>query len=164
MVLGDGAKWSWNLAREQFPQAIQIVDLFHAKERLWEVVRALDLGSKDQVKAWAEARCEDLEEGRIDGLLVTLRAHTAASKEADKCVNYIETNRERMRYKEFQKQGLSVGSGVVEAGCKSLVRTRVKRVGMYWTKDGANAIIALRSYILSGRHEDSCEQRATTKS
>lgn len=75
VVLGDGAKRIWNLAREQFPQAIQIVNLFHATERLWDVARALDPDSKDQLEVWTEALCEDLEEGRIDGLLVTIRAH-----------------------------------------------------------------------------------------
>ena len=69
-----------------------------------------------------------------------------------------------MRYTAFRDQGLCVGSGVVESGCKSVVGMRLKRAGTYWTKDGANPIIALRCCILSGRYEDFWEERAITES
>ena len=75
-------------------------------------------------------------------------------------LGYFETNRERMRYDEFRAEGLCVGSGVVEAGCKTVVGARCKRSGMHWTVDGANAILALRCSVLSGRYEDYWERRA----
>ena len=81
------------------------------------------IGSETEVKAWAAARCEDVEQERVDGLTATLCAHAAACPKAEQCANYIETNRERMRYEQFRAQGLCVGSGVVEAGCESLVCT-----------------------------------------
>ena len=156
--MGDGAAWIWNLAAEMFPGAIQIVDYFHAAEKLWEAARALG-GAEGQVKAWAEARCADLKAGRLDGLLATLRAHAGSCKVAEQCADYIERNRERMRYDKFRAQGLHIGSGVVEAACKSVVGGRVKQSGMHWTEDGANAILELRSCILSGRYEQFWELR-----
>ncbi len=75
--------------------------------------------------------------------------------------DYFERNAERMRYPEFRRQGLFVGSGVVEAGCKTVIGARLKRSGMFWTVRGANAIIALRCCRRSGRFEDYWEARST---
>ena len=159
VVLGDGARWIWQVATELFPGAIQIVDFFHACEKVWEVARALG-GGKAQVKAWAEARCADLEAGRLDGLLATLRAHAAGCERAGKCADYMERNRDRMRYPDFRAQGLQIGSDVVEGGCKNVADGRLKQSGMRWTKDGADAILAPRCCVLSGRYEDFWEWRS----
>ena len=121
--------------------------------KLWDVAKALFGGDKAQHKPWADARCDDLEQGRIDGLLATLRAHADSCEEAAKCADYIDKNRSRMRYPEFRQRGLCVGSGVVEAGCRTVVG-RLKRSGMYWTVDGANDSLALRCCVLSGNYED----------
>ena len=75
-------------------------------------------------------------------------------------LGYFEANRERMRYDEFRNGGLCVGLGMVEAGCKTVVGARCKRSGMHWTVDGANAILALRCTVLSGRYADYWERRA----
>ena len=72
--------------------------------------------------------------------------------------NYFEDNKERMRYPKFRKQGLFIGSGVIEAGCKTVLG-RLKQSGMFWTVRGANAIIALRCCQLSGKFEDYWEAR-----
>ena len=73
---------------------------------------------------------------------------------------YFERNTERMRYPQFRAQGLFVGSGVVEAGCKTVVGARLKQSGMFWTVRGANAILALRCNRLSGKFEDYWESHA----
>ena len=164
VILGDGATWIWRVASEDYPGAIQIVDLWHAKEKLWEVAKALFGRDKGLVETWAEARCDDLEQGRLDGLLATLRAHASSCEEAGKCADYIDKNRSRMRYPEFRAQGLCVGSGVVEAGCRTMVAGRVKRSGMYWTVNGANAILALRCCVLSGNYEDYWAERVENSS
>ena len=160
MVLGDGAAWIWNLSSEQFPGAIQIVDLWHAKEHLWEVSKALHAGDAGRVEAWARARCHELEAGRLDYLLQVLRSRAGHCEPAQRCADYVERNRDRMRYAAFRAQGLCVASGVVEAGCKTVIGTRLKRAGMHWTVAGANAIIALRCCKLSGRYEDFWESRS----
>ena len=83
----------------------------------------------------------------------------AHSEEARRCLIYFQTNRERMRYPEFHAQGLCTSTGVVEAGCKVAIGTRLKRAGMHWTVRGSNAIIALRCSKLSGRFQDFWERR-----
>lgn len=153
VVLGDGARWIWSLCQEQFPGAVQIVDLFHAEEHLWTVSRQLHAGNDTLIKAWADERCSELEGGRFEAVLAALRA-AAASEEARQCVEYMERNRERMRYAEFRAAGLCVGSGVVESACKSVVGARLKQSGMRWTVNGANAILSLRCCTKSGRYED----------
>ena len=160
VVMGDGARWIWNLSAELFPGAIQIVDYFHAAERLWEVAKALFPRDRPSVEAWAEARCEELKAERLDGLLATLRAHAGGCETAAKCVGYIERNRGRMRYAHFRDQGLQIGSGAVEGACKSVVGARLKQAGMRWSKDGADDVLALRCCILSGRYEQFWEWRS----
>ena len=134
VVLGDGAAWIWNLSSEQFPGAIQIVDLWHAKEHLWEVSKVLHAGDPGRVEAWARARCHELEAGSLDNLLQVLRSRTDQCESAQRCADYVERNRDRMRYAAFRAQGLCVASGVVEAGCKTVIGTRLKRAGMHWTR------------------------------
>lgn len=153
VVLGDGALWIWNLADELFPRATQIVDLFHAKEHLSEVARAIYGASSDLVTAWTRQRYDELDAGELDSLLTVLRTHQTSCEEARKAVLYFERNRHRMRYAHFRAQGLCISSGVVEAGCKVAVGHRLKRAGMHWSLDGANAILALRCAKLSGRFD-----------
>jgi len=160
VVLGDGAPWIWNLAEEQFPGAIQIVDLYHAKGHLWDVAKAIYGPGTDLAQLWAKQRRDELDEGRIDDILAALQLHVQTNEEARKCLQYITCNQHRMRYPEFREQGLCVSSGVVEAGCKLAIGTRLKRAGMHWSVAGANAIIALRCCKLSGRFEDFWERRS----
>src|SRR5712692_6556394 len=76
-------------------------------------------------------------------------------------ISYFANNRQRMRYADFRRQQLFVGSGVIEAGCKTIVGQRLKQSGMRWSLRGVNAIIALRCAQLSGRWEEFWEMRAT---
>ncbi|MBI2526586.1 MAG: ISKra4 family transposase [Candidatus Rokubacteria bacterium] len=159
-VLGDGALWIWNLADEQFPGALQIVDLFHVKHYLSDVAKDI-YGAKSALGAqWATQRHDELDEGQIDAVLAALGLHAQANDEARKGLDYLTRNRHRMRYPDFRAQGLCTSSGVVEAGCKVAIGTRLKRAGMHWTVAGADAIIALRCCKLSGRFEDFWERRA----
>jgi hypothetical protein len=160
VVIGDGATWIWAIAAELFPGAVEIVDLFHAKEHLSDVAKAIFGPAGDLGHAWGQARHAELEGGRLDELLAALAAHAASSEAARKCVGYVTTNRERMRYPAFRAEGLCVSSGVVEAGCKVVVVTRLKRAGMRWTLAGADAIMALRACHPSGRFEAFWERRS----
>ncbi len=160
VVLGDGALWIWNLADELFPGAVQIVDLYHAKHHLSDVAKAIYGAGTDLARQWAKQRHQELDDGHMGTLLLALRAHAEANEEARKCLDYVIRNHSRMRYPEFRSKGLSVSTGVVEAGCKVAIGTRLKRAGMHWTVAGADAIIALRCCKLSGRFEDFWERRA----
>ena len=159
-VLGDGAKWIGNLADEHFPDAVQIVDRYHAKEYLSKVAKSIYGAGTDLGAHWARARHDELDAGEIDDILSALRMHAPTDNEARKCVDYVDRNRERMRYPEFRAAGLCTSTGVVEAGCKVAIGTRCKRAGMHWTVAGADAIIALRCCQLSGRFEEFWERRA----
>jgi hypothetical protein len=162
IVIGDGAVWIWNIADQHFPGAIQIVDLYHARQHLWDTAALLyphDVASK---KRWLAPMQDLLDHGRTELLVEWLReiaaghaaTHPALAEEIGQQADYFQTNAHRMRYPEFREQGLFVGSGVIEAGCKSIVGTRLKQSGMFWTVRGANAIIALRCCRFNQRFED----------
>jgi len=160
VVLGDGAPWIWNLADEHLPGAVQIVDLYHAKGALTEVARAVYGPTGDLGAAWAKQRRDELEAGKLSALREALAVHAERHDKARQCLDYLHRNRRRLRYPYFRAQGLCVSTGVVEAGCKTVVGARLKRAGMRWTLPGADAILALRCSILSGRFEDFWERRA----
>jgi hypothetical protein len=162
-VLGDGALWIWNLADELFPEAVQIVDLYHAKGYLSDVAKTIYGPGSDLAAQWGKQRRDELDEGKLDAVLAALHSHAETNDEARKCVDYVTRNRHRMRYPEFRAQGLCTSTGVVEAGCKVAIGTRLKRSGMHWTVAGADAIIALRCCKLSGRFEDFWERRASAQ-
>ena len=163
MVIGDGAEWIWNIADEHFPGAIQIVDLFHARQHLWDLARLLYPGDDARQKSWMLRHQPKLDDGKIEKLVRFLRSVDAPSPELAEKIHkeaaYFEKNAERMRYPEFRRQHLFVGSGVIEAGCKTVVGSRLKQSGMFWTVRGANAIIALRCCQLNGELEDYWDNR-----
>jgi hypothetical protein len=143
VVLGDGAVWIWNLADLLFTDAIQIVDLFHAMEHIYNAAKAIYGPTSDLARSWFRLRRTELEAGQLDLVLSALQIHADACEEAKNCSEYLDKNRFRMRYDVFRAQGLCVTSGVVEAGCKTVVGARLKRSGMHWSLPGANAILAL---------------------
>jgi len=159
-VLGDGAVWIWNMADELFPGAIQIVDLYHAKEHVSDVAKAIYGAGSDLAEQWAKLRRDEFDDGKLESLLAALRIHADTNDEARKCLDYVTRNQHRMRYPEFRAQDLCVSTGIVESGCKVCIGTRLKRGGMHWTVAGADAIIALRCCKLSGRFEDFWERRS----
>jgi len=159
VVLGDGAPWIWKIAHELFPRAIQIVDRFHVKQHLSDLGKTIYGAASKEAHQWAQRRHEELDSGRMADLLRAIRRHADHCAEARKCLQYIHRNRDRMKYPAFEAQGLCTSTGVVEAGCKVVVGTRLKRAGMHWTITGANAIIALRCSRLSGRFQDFWERR-----
>jgi hypothetical protein len=155
-VLGDGAAWIWGIATARFPEATQIVDLFHAREHLHDLARKLEFMLGDHKDQWLAARLEDLDYGYIDGITAATRKYPFAGvkkDEIDTALGYFENNAPRMRYHWFRQCGLFTGSGVVEASCKAVIGQRLKQAGMHWTVSGADAIAALRCQQAS-RPED----------
>ena len=159
VVLGDGAPWIWNLSDELYPDAVQILDLWHAKEYFSVVGKELYGTGSEKAKAWIQKRWDELDEGRFEALLRAVARHASRNEEARKLLERLKVNRHRMDYPRFKSQGLCVSSGVVEAGCKVVIGTRLKRAGMHWSVAGANAITALRCCRLSGRFQDYWERR-----
>jgi hypothetical protein len=164
IVMGDGAEWIWNLADQHFPGAVQIVDLYHARQHLWDLARKLYPNDTVSQKAWIKIHQKRLlDKGKIEKLVLSLRSTESTNADVlDKIrteADYFERNAERMRYPKFRRQHLFVGSGVIEAGCKTVIGSRLKQSGMFWTVRGANSIIALRCCHLNGRFEDYWESR-----
>jgi hypothetical protein len=164
VVIADGAEWIWNQVNLHFPGAIQIVDLYHAREHLWELTRKLYPNDPANQKVWMKAHQKRLlDKGKIEKLVAALRSTESTNPDVLEKLrieaDYFERNAERMRYPKFRRQHLFVGSGVIEAGCKTVIGSRLKQSGMFWTVRGANAIIALRCCHLNGRFEDYWEGR-----
>jgi hypothetical protein len=163
VVLGDGALWIWNIADEQFPEATQIVDRYHAKEYLSDLGKALYGPTAPRAAQWTERRKEELDTGKFPALLTAIRRQVPRSDLARRCLHYFQTNRERMRYPEFHAQGLCTSSGVVEAGCKVAIGTRLKRAGMHWTKQGSptpSLLSAAQNSVVVFKTSGSADQSA----
>lgn len=162
IIIADGAVWIWNLADRHFPGAIQIVDLYHARQHLGDLAALFHPHDAAAKKRWVIPMQDLLDHGRIEPLVEWLREIALEHKDANPGLakqvlieaEYFATNANRMRYPEFREQGLFVGSGVIEAGCKSITGVRLKQSGMFWTVRGANAIIALRCSRHNGTFED----------
>ncbi len=163
VVIADGAVWIWNLADQHFAGAIQIVDLYHARQHLWELSAKLFPSTERDRKRWLARVLDRLGLGKIEALVNISRELNFGSEELARIVSneadYFQRNAERMRYPLFRSQGLLVGSGVVEAGCRTVIGSRLKRSGMFWTARGANAVIALRRCQLNNRFEDYWQSR-----
>ena len=164
VVIGDGAPWIWGIAEDHFAGAVHIVDLYHAREYLYTLGKLIYGVGSVRCKEWVAARREELDAGDIDTLIASMERLRPRNKEKKeeviKTIGYFKNNAQRMDYAKYRSQGLFVGSGVMEAGCKTIITQRLKQSGMRWTVRGANDIIALRCCQLSGRWEEFWENRA----
>ena len=154
IALTDGARYNRTIVQTHFPQAVHIVDLFHAYEHLTAIAQILWGQEAKAPKAWRDL----LEAGNIARLVSKagqdLPASAKSKKSLVKQLHYFEHNALQMCYAEYREKKFFVGSGVVEAGCRTVIGERLKQSGMHWSVRGANAIIALRCCILSARFED----------
>jgi hypothetical protein len=158
VVMGDGSEWIWNQSALHFPNATQIVDLYHASGHLWELARKIHTNDEASQNRWVMIHQDRLEAGKIEELVSGLRSIETSSPEVAQKIRieaeYFGKNAERMRYPEFRRQHLFVGTGVIEAGCKTVIGSRCKQSGMFWTVRGANAILALRCCHFNAEFED----------
>lgn len=158
VLLGDGAAWVWELGRVNFSSAIEILDYYHAREHLTRLIEAL-VGKGTTAASKLQARWESwLWTGDVTRLLRTARRRGQSGRGTPGVavateLGYFAKNRSRMRYGEFRRQGLFIGSGVVEAGCKTVVGQRAKQSGMCWTEAGLLAVLHTRCALL-GRQFD----------
>ena len=157
VVLGDGAVWIWNLADELFPAATQIVDLYHAREHVHDLAALATRLLRGSHPDWLAERLEELDNGNIPALLAAgrdLKFLGSLARDRDRQLGYFEVNAHRMQYARFRDLGMFIGSGAVEAGCKSVVGQRLKLSGMRWTTRGATGILTLRCQEASNRWEE----------
>ena len=156
VVLGDGARWIWELAAEHFGERIEIVDYYHAAEHLWDVARALHPDAPAAAAAWAAPLARHLRDDGVAPILDALGAAAApaGSPAADLLRReraYFRANAARMAYPTFRAAGLPIGSGAVESAARHVIQLRMKRPGMRWADHGGRAIAALRATMRSGR-------------
>lgn len=149
VLLADGAEWIWKrVPPETGREVTQIVDWYHAKERLFEVAGSVYGEQSSRGHRWAEARTSELWEGKVEEVLAKLGQLAPRGKEAKDLVRqslgYYQENRDRMRYDRYRAQGYDIGSGVIESACKHVVGGRLKGAGMRWNRDHAQKVLALR--------------------
>lgn len=162
-ILADGERYNWEIAALHFPGATEIVDLYHAREHLHDLCALLTTEPGNSFIRTETHWRTMLDEGRVEEIInkATLLMPRSGQrrKKIKKEIRYFQNNLHRMRYADFRAQGFFIGSGVVEAGCKTVIGKRLKQSAMKWTLRGANSIIALRCAHLSGRIESFWEQQ-----
>ena len=153
VVLGDGAVWIWNLAAEHFGDRIEIIDYYHATEHIWALSNAFYGEGSERAKDWARRQCGRLLTRGPLGLLRALSAIKRCRAEAKETLrrekSYFKANAARMAYPTFRAQGLPIGSGAIESEAKRLVQQRMKLPGARWSEPGAQAVLNVRSQLLS---------------
>lgn len=159
IFLGDGAVWIWNLVARYYPNAIQIVDWYHAEEHLELVASAAFPQAPDRT-TWLEGVTQALWDGQVEQVISACQALAASCELARKAAHYFYTHAERMRYDRFRTAGYMIGSGTVESGCKQIVTQRLKLPGAQWTVAGAVQTAKARAVWLSGNWHSLCELRS----
>ena len=163
IFLGDGAAWVWELARVNFPGAILILDFYHALQHLYGLAEALwgreAPEGKKRIKRWKKWLFKD----KAGKIVEEANGELASALDTDKArkeIGYLQNNLERMTYGTFRQAGYFIGSGVIEAGCKTVVGQRMKCSGMFWSEEGGQGILDLRCAVLSNRLDAFCQARA----
>lgn len=153
VIVGDGAKWIWNWAEDNYPGAIQILDFYHAKEKLVEFAHS-QWKQGDKRAAWINDQLERLRNNGVELVIQTVRSCRASNCQAKQnkqaLIRYYLEHEDRMQYKTYRDEGLLIGSGPIEAAHRSVIQQRMKRSGQKWSVQGANAMANLRCYRCSG--------------
>jgi hypothetical protein len=155
----DGAVWIWNLVKLHYPHAVQIVDWYHAADRLKRVALAAFPAISDRT-TWSQRVTADLWAGHVTPVVQACEQLASGCEEARQAVTYFTNNIQRMKYDEFRAAGYLIGSGTVESGCKQIVTQRLKKSGAQWDVEGAVQTAKARAAWLSGEWEAVCAQRA----
>jgi hypothetical protein len=153
IIIGDGAKWIWNWAEDNYPGATQILDFYHAKEKLVLFARHQFKDEQERIQ-WIKQQADRLLDNQVEEVLSTLRSCRAKTPEAKlakhKAIEYYLEHDDRMQYKTYREQGLLIGSGPIEAAHRSVIQQRLKLSGQKWSIKGAQAMTNLRCYKHSG--------------
>jgi hypothetical protein len=161
IFLGDGADWLWNIVEEHVPQAIQIVDWFHACQYIAPVAQ---VAFKDvpQRERWIEQVTTALWKGRLDKVIAACQRHVNPNRQDDpahKAVTYFTNNRHRMDSPTYRDRGYHIGSGTVESAAKPIGTQRMKVPGAIWNLDGARKVAKARAAFLSNQWADLAARR-----
>ena len=155
VLLGDGAPWIWNIAKEYFPNAVQIVDHMHATSHLYNVAKvAFGETETEAIDTWIKETEPLLYDGNITAVASNIRAlttqHPEVSEVLERKARYFEKHAKRPQYKAFREKGYQIGSGVIESACKHVVGQRCKQAAMRWKRPGINAVLKMRCLLKNG--------------
>lgn len=157
VCIADGAKWLWNWVEDNYPDVIQILDFYHAIEKL-AVFASNQYIDKEERKKWMEIQKQQLLNNNVKIIINQLQETTAISKEAEKTrtdvIRYYQNNIMRMQYKTYIEKGYLIGSGAIESAHRNVVQQRLKLSGQRWSMNGAQQIVNLRAYKKSNRWAD----------
>jgi len=157
VIIGDGAKWIWNMCEELFPDAVFILDLFHLKENIYDYAKALFPNNEKKYTRWAKTVSYYIETDQVDKALLKIKQSPlpdSASKNLVNLAQYISNNAGRIDYLHYKNCGYYVGSGMIESGNKLVVQKRLKQAGMRWGQNGAQYMVALRAKYESKKWHD----------
>jgi hypothetical protein len=148
ICIADGAKWIWNWVEDCYPQSVQILDCFHALEKLG-CYAALQYPDSAQRSKWMELQKQRLRNNEADQIIEELKRSTGNHKETEKArtdvIRYYENNLSRMQYKTYLDKGYLIGSGAIEAAHRNVIQQRLKLSGQRWSVKGAQQIVNLRA-------------------
>ncbi len=159
VVLGDGAHWIWNLASDYFPDAVHILDWYHASSYVWGAAHAIYGAGSAAAQAWAAQQLDRLWAGEVRAVLTNLQAQRAVGGAVEEAITYYTNHQARMDYPSYRARGLQIGSGSIESGCKQVLAARLKQAGMIWSHDGALAVATVRTWLKSGRWAEALQLR-----
>lgn len=158
VCLMDGEKGLWTVRQEWIKDAIEILDLLHALERLWAVAHCFHPEKSREAEDFVNHRLRMLLEGKVGYVIGGMRRLLATTRNLTTerrrtihgCIRYYNNNRSRMKYDEYLAAGYPIGSGVAEGACRHVVKDRMEQTGMRWTINGAQAMLHLRAIYLNG--------------
>lgn len=159
VVLGDGSHWIWELAALYFPEAVQILDWYHASSYLWAAAQAIYGEGSDLAKHWAKEQLALLWDGKVLEVIATLQMQPSTGAAVAEAITYYTYHQGRMHYAEYRAGGMQIGSGSIESGCKQVIGARLKQAGMIWEAEGAVAVARVRTWLKSGRWEEAMAVR-----
>lgn len=156
VVLGDGAQWIWNMCKELFPDAVQILDFYHMSENTHHYAKFIYPEDEVSRKTWVNKVLDNLKSGEIEEAIELVK-EKRKDKIPDGIVNlytYITNNRERINYKFYKDNDYYIGSGAIESANKMVIQQRMKQSGMRWSVNGGQYIAALRTKHESNRWDE----------
>jgi hypothetical protein len=162
VLLGDGAQWIWLRLGMLFPQAIQILDWYHAEDYLIQVAQAVFGPGTQPGITWLKRELDLLWDGKVQQVIQDLETLQQAHPQIEAIhdtITYYTNNQCRMNYPAYRERGLQIGSGTIESGCKRVAKARLDQAGMTWTVEGARAVLKARAAYLSGQWDDFWQNR-----
>jgi hypothetical protein len=151
VIIGDGAHWIRNMGNELFPDAVQILDLFHLKENVYSYAKYKFSQEEKKYVPWAEHVIDMLEKGKACDVLKLLPEDEKLPASVVNLRTYISNNLDRIDYPTYKEKGYFVGSGAIESANKVILQRRLKQSGMRWGVPGAQAVLSLRAKYESNR-------------